>query len=351
MKEELAQTKNLVMFSDELTGCQRDVYRVCKHVLNKAGSSRLISRQEATVMLAGMPFTTNTESVENVSVSYSKSLRAQNSNNPESNQVMSLYERRLRGLPPDSEEIQFLESISLYDYFHLMKNVLPPVKKQKTIQHFKEMHKTDGNGKSMWQFFVSLKYKKHPNGTKYVIPNFVGAKTMPCYPITNEYARAVITIYKPWTVLPSPAKNYKHDFHVFVNSRYCPKNVKMGYFRVLKRHLNKTTHLEPKHAKIDNKNNLVTDTDKELIELLGLQADGVNDINDEHNISALPRGECFDWSKPANVSKSCSTPRLSEEFLCGGIDILYLFHHTKTKGKMTKLAQKMKFVSFVFVTE
>ena len=52
----------------------------------------------------------------------------------------------------------------------------------------------------------------------------------------------------------------------------------------------------------------VTEEDKELIELLGLQADGVNDINDEHNIRGLPRGESFDWSKPANVSQLCGIP-------------------------------------------
>ena len=52
----------------------------------------------------------------------------------------------------------------------------------------------------------------------------------------------------------------------------------------------------------------MTEEDKELIELLGLQADGVNDINDEHNIRGLPRGESFDWSKPANVSQLCGIP-------------------------------------------
>ena len=305
LKEELAQTKNLVMFSSELTGCQRDIHRVCKHVLNKAASSRLISRQEATVMLAGMPFTSTTESVENVSVSLSKSLRAPNTNKPASTQILPLYENRLKGLSPGSDEMEFLQSISLYDYFHLMKNVLPPLKKHKTIQYFKEMHRTNGSGKTMWQFFVSLKYKKHPNGANYVIPNFVGAKTRPCYPVTDQYARAVITIYKPWTVLPSPTKDHKHDFHVFINSKYCPKNVKMGYLRVLKRHLNKTTYLEPKHSKVDNNHNSLTEDDKELIELLGLQAEGINDINDEHNIRGLPRGKFFDWNKPTQVSYFC----------------------------------------------
>ena len=37
--------------------------------------------------------------------------------------------------------------------------------------------------------------------------------------------------------------------------------------------------------------------------------------------------------------------------LCGGIDILYLFRHTKMKEKLVKLTQKMKFVSFFLVAE
>jgi hypothetical protein len=42
LREELTQAKNLVMGSIELTGGSQDVHRVCKHVLNKAASSRLI---------------------------------------------------------------------------------------------------------------------------------------------------------------------------------------------------------------------------------------------------------------------------------------------------------------------
>ena len=65
--------------------------------------------------------------------------------------------------------------------------------------------------------------------------------------------------------------------------------------------VSKTTHLEPTHSKADKNKNSLAEEDKELIELLGLQADGINDINDEHNIKGLPRGETFDWSKLAHA--------------------------------------------------
>ena len=74
LKEEMTQTRNLVMHSTETTGCQRDIHRLCRQILNKAASSRLISKQEATVMLACLPFTYCTDTVENVSVSSSKSI-------------------------------------------------------------------------------------------------------------------------------------------------------------------------------------------------------------------------------------------------------------------------------------
>ena len=68
------------------------------------------------------------------------------------------------------------------------------------IQHFLKIHKDANTNKTLLQFFVSLKYKKHPNRSRYVIPNFVGLKARPCFPVSNQYTLAVLTIYKARTV-------------------------------------------------------------------------------------------------------------------------------------------------------
>ena len=296
LKEEMTQTRNLVMHSSELTGCQQDVYRICRQVLNKAASSRLISKQEATVMLAGLPFTYCTETVESVSVSSSKSLGSGGATTSKSVLILPMYKERLEKIKKDSPEHHFLSLLSLYDYFHLMKNALPPAKKEKNIRTFLRMHAVEGGNKSLYQLFLTLKYKKNPHSISYVIPNFVGIKTKPCYPICNQYARAVILIYKPWTVMPLPSDDWTSTFNAFIYTQYCPKSVQLGYARVVKRHFNKTTHLEPKQSNIDHSSNPISEADQAMIDLLGMGA--CNDESDELNIQSLPKGLSFNWNPP-----------------------------------------------------
>ena len=177
LQEELIQNKNLVMFSEERTGCQNDIKRVCRQILNKTATSRLISKQEATVMLSGLPFTDSTETVENISISSSQRLDSSDKNNNHmSSQIPTQYKRRLIALSPQSQGYDFLRSINLYDFFHLIKNVLPPTKQHKNITHFIKMHQQYGGKMNLLQYFRSLKYQVHPKATKYIIPNFVGIK-------------------------------------------------------------------------------------------------------------------------------------------------------------------------------
>lgn len=301
LKEELTQTRNIVMNSENLTGCQRDIHRICKHALNRVVSSRLISKQEATVMLVGLPFVSSTETVESVSVSTSRKL-APKTDSYGSNQILSSYQRRLTKISDQSSpEAQLLHSMSLYDYFHFLKNVLPPQKKLCTIQHFLEMHKSEAPGRSLMQFYISLRYKKHPKASAYIIPNFVGIQSRPCYPISQQYARSVITIYKPWTIMPSASECCIHEFYRFINCRYCPKSVKMGYFRVLNRHLNNTTFLQPIQTEVDHRHNPVQECDAETIDLMGLQQADIDDGSDEYDIKNLPKGEQYKWDKTPTV--------------------------------------------------
>ena len=297
------------MFSEEMTGCQRDVKRICRQVLNKTATSRLISKQEATVMLSGLPFTDSTETVENVSVTLSQRLYSSRKGDIESTQILPQYKRRLNTVTPQSPAYDFLKSISLYDFFLLMKNVLPPTKQHKTMSHFVKMHKQHGGNKNLLQYFVSLKYKVHPKSSRYIIPNFVGIKSNPCFPVSEEYARATLTIYQPWVTTPVVDKNNIQSFHIFVNSKYCPTSVKLAYLRVVQRHINKTTYIEPKQGNHDHSGNIVSEEDQEMIDLMGLQPDTGADDSDEYNIKDLPKGENFTWTKPKKVRTT--SPQMS----------------------------------------
>ena len=108
-KEELRQTReDLVMNSTEITGCQKDMIRLSRQVLNSASSSRLISLQEATVMLASMPFTHCTETVESVSISNSQMLQVQGTGGSTSNDLLTQYKDRLCGLTCETELYHFV---------------------------------------------------------------------------------------------------------------------------------------------------------------------------------------------------------------------------------------------------
>jgi hypothetical protein len=301
LQEELQQNKSLVMFSQEMTGCQRDVRRICRQVLNKTATSRLISKQEATVMLSGLPLTDSTETVESVSISLSQRLNDAAKSNNQSTQILPQYRNRLTAVPSQSLGYDFLRLLSLYDFFILIKNVLPPTKQNKNIYHFEKMHKQYGGDKNLLQYFTSLKYKAHPKSSKYIIPNFVGIQSTPCFPVSEQYARATLTIYQPWVTPPTPDKSNIRSFHIFVNSKYCPTSVKLAYMRVVQRHINKTTFIEPKQGNHDHSNNIVSEEDQEMIDLMGLQPETHVDHSDEYNIKDLPKGPDFIWNKKEKV--------------------------------------------------
>jgi hypothetical protein len=334
-KEELKMTRDLVMNATEFTGCKRDITRVCRQVLNNTIGRRLISKQEATVMLTNLPLFHCTETVENVSVSYSKSIGDSTSAN-RSGSILTMYSKRLNGIENGTPLHQFASCISLYDYFHLMKNVLPPQKKLKTMQHFYQMFLESGKAKSLLQFFVGKKYKVHPNAAQYVIPNFVGIKTAPCFPVSDQYARAVLTIYKPWFTIPSPEQNWKIEFNSFVNSRYCPKSVKLAYSRVMMRHYNGTTHIEPKTKEGPIHAQVISEEDRHTIDLFGLASKQDMNLDDSNEIADLPRGMDYDWTGISPKSRNHPSDDMDippQDWLYAKVD---LSHHTQCELKIPK---------------
>lgn len=97
--------------SEEITGDSTDLVRITKQVMNRSSAKRLISKQEATVLLGNLDLVTSTESIENVSISNSKQLRKAESTSSSKN-LMDAYIKR-----PKTQE-----SLNLKDFFHVTKN-------------------------------------------------------------------------------------------------------------------------------------------------------------------------------------------------------------------------------------
>lgn len=251
LKEERQHNKDLIMASEDYTGDKKDVVRICKQAMNKCASKRLISKQEAMVLLADLPLTLCTEGFESVSLTHSKQVSL-DGEMKEDKKFISQY----------AERPELFEQCSLYNYFHRRKN------------------QNDGSQK--------------------IIPNFVGVTGTPTYPVSKEYARHVITVYRPWRQYPKDL-DWIAEFNNFINSEECPASAKMPYERVMHRHFDKMEHYEPTAAEVDHSGNPLSKEAQELLELIGLRDTEYTD-RDDVIFKSLDFGKEFPWDKPAMVS-------------------------------------------------
>jgi hypothetical protein len=250
--EEITTSKNIIMNSDSVTGDKMDLQRVCKKIMNKAATRRLVSKQEASVILADLPLVKSSENIETVSISLSKKLSVNIASSSSTRKFISIYARR---------ESQYL-SLSLHDYF-----------------------------------FV---HREQIEGKKPVIPHYVGVSGHPCFPVSEQYARHVLVCYKPWRTYPNQ-KNWKEEFNTFINSPLCPKSARLTYDRVLQRHFEGTKFVDLKASTVDYSGNPVSEEDRITMLLSGM---GVQD-HKEFDVDIFDQIECgqqFNWDKPPLVS-------------------------------------------------
>lgn len=253
--EEREQIKLLVMSAEDYTGDKSDLRRVAKQVMNSMASRRIISKQEAMVLLADLPLTSCTDVSECVTINNSTALKETGEKNTDKRFVTE-YSKRL----PD------YESMTLYDYFLFTKN--------------------DG-----------LQGKR---GNKYIIPNFIGYSGVPRFPVTESYARHTIIVYTPWRKYPTNCDWIK-EFDVFIKSKNCPKSVRMGYDRVMQRHHCNLDFYEPKSASTDHSGNAIPDDSMDILTLAGLPAGEIGD-SDTLLLKSMDRGMHHKWDCDAKVS-------------------------------------------------
>lgn len=256
------------MASEDLTGDQEDLRRIAKQVMNKTASKRIISKQEAMVLLAELPLSACSETIETLSINNSATLKNTGESGTDKRFVSAYAKRPLQ-----------CENLSLYEYFLFKKN--------------------DG-----------LQAKA---GKKYIIPNLVGYSGIPRYPVTESYARHTILVYTPWRKYPTN-RNWIDEFNIFIKSTRCPKSVKIGYERVMQRHICNLTFYEPKSSSIDHSGNTVPDDALELLTLTGLPAHEMVD-SDTILINSLDRGLEYKWDQDPKVKTTLYTCVQSDSIL------------------------------------
>ena len=253
LMEERQHNKELIMAAEDFTGDKADVVRACKQIMNKCASKRLISKQEAMVLLADLPLTICTEGFEAVSLTHSQQVTLEGELRDDK-KFITQYANR---------DTSF-ENMSLHEYFHHVKN------KTKNERH--------------------------------IIPNFVGISGTPQFPVTADYARHTIIVYRPWRQYPKDLEWIK-EFNQFINSEECPVSAKMGYERKMHRYYDKMQHYEPKSHTVDHSGNELSEESRELLELVGLRGDECTD-HDDALFKSMNFGKSFEWDKDAKVRTS-----------------------------------------------
>lgn len=250
--EEITTSKNLILDCEDVAEDKSDLQRVCKKIMNKAATRRLISKQEASVMLADLPLTKCSEFIETVSISQSKKLSINAASTASTSKFISVYAQR-----PQS-----YHHMSLHEYYSFYRE---------EVQH------------------------KPP-----AIPHYVGVCGHPCFPPSQAYARHVLICYKPWTVYPNQP-NWADDFHNFINSRSCPASARLTYDRVMQRHFEGTKFVDLKSSPVDHSGNPISQEDQTALFLSGMGVKEAKDF-DVDIINQIDRGDNYEWDKPPKVS-------------------------------------------------
>jgi hypothetical protein len=142
-------------------------------VMNAAMKERLISKQEASVLLSNLDLCICSEHFETISLS--ASYRLDNGNY--SSRFYNSYATRKQ-----------FHNMSMDEYFSIMRN----------------------------------------SGDKQYVPHYVGGKMSPIWPPTEEFARSVLVVHTPWvTKFEVNPKLILSTFFQLINSPSCPSKVKM----------------------------------------------------------------------------------------------------------------------------
>jgi hypothetical protein len=69
VQAEKDQLRSMIMTTEEVSGCQRDIVSLARRILNRYLGEKMMSKQECMVQLAGLSLWTCSESFERISLS------------------------------------------------------------------------------------------------------------------------------------------------------------------------------------------------------------------------------------------------------------------------------------------
>ena len=270
--QERQQMKALIMGSSDTSGTISEVKTLARVLLNKVTKEKVISKQECMCHLAGLNLVLCSESIESVSISGTYKLGTENQ---AQTTLLSQYAKR--------ENI--LKDMTLHEYFFFRKQNTTTKKKQ-------------------------------------AIPHYVGGRSYPTYPVTEGYAKSVLTCHVPWigcSNFEKADRNYIQEFEDFIKSNNCPKSVKVAYGRVKGRHLQKNKTQEPtSQIQTINYDTFSKDLDPEIIDIVALAGTlGIHQTdNDELDYNI---GLNYDWSQQnyqVSITKNSSCKNYSANNFC-----------------------------------
>ena len=201
--EEKKQMKALILGSQDISGTTNDVKRIARKLLNKTCKDKIISKQECMCHLAKLDLFLCSESIETVSFSGEYHLCTAGE---AKSSFLSKYAKR---------DTTKYNELSLHEYFHYIKNSE-----------------------------LSRGYSSH----KYIIPHFVGARSLPTYPPTEGYAKSVLLLHVPRKNTfneHTKSRNYAEQLESFLISPLCPMSVKVAYECAKTRYEQNKLFLEP----------------------------------------------------------------------------------------------------------
>jgi hypothetical protein len=222
--------------------------------MNQAGGKRLISKQEAIVLLGELELVTCTETIDTVSISNTRVIRKKGGVSCKSKNFVDQYMNRLP------------------EYVLL----------------------------SMYKYFVHIRNYAKTDKQKHVIPHFLGISGRPAYPVTEDYAKFVMVVHNPWWDKFPTSHNWIADFNNFITSPFAPKEVLMEYNRVMQRHFSGTKFVQPVATDGNHSGNHIPEVVRELIELTGQAAKDIDEY-DTQILKNLDRGKEYKWDKKPKV--------------------------------------------------
>ena len=141
------------------------------------------------------------------------------------------------------------------------------------------------------------------NNQKYIIPHYVGARSVPRYPPTEGYAKSVLILHVPWKNAfneQQQSRNYIDEFNQFLMTDLCPMSVKIGYECAKTRYEENKQFVEPTGRKettcYESFSTTVDDSIEEIVVLastLGLTC--APDISEENEF--FYGDDSTDWSQ------------------------------------------------------